>query len=235
MTNDIITIDNSIAEIQSSQKLCKMLMQSTHYQKIGAQGIFAIVETAKSIGIDPLQALNGGMYFVKGKVELSSAMMNAIIRSKGHSITKDKRSNNEICILHGKRADNQDTWVESFSIDDAKQAGIYANQWIKYPKDMLFARALSRLARQLFPDLIKGCYVQGEIAMDTAIPEQDTATLLGPEGAESLAGELISHPEYKDQVQAYLDRQGLSMEELPLEHAEKMFRRIEELREEASE
>lgn len=165
MTNDIITIDNSIAEIQSSQKLCKMLMQSTHYQKIGAQGIFAIVETAKSIGIDPLQALNGGMYFVKGKVELSSAMMNAIIRSKGHSITKDKRSNNEICILHGKRADNQDTWVESFSIDDAKQAGIYANQWIKYPKDMLFARALSRLARQLFPDLIKGCYVQGEIAM----------------------------------------------------------------------
>ena len=153
-----------VEDIQNTQKMCQALMQSPHYKKIGQEGIFAIVEKAKSIGISPLSALNGSLYYVQGKVEMTASMMNQLIRMHRHSITKDKRSDDTICILHGKRADNGDTWVESFSIEDAKRAGIYRNQWLKYPKDMLFARALSRLARQLFPDLICGCYVQGEIS-----------------------------------------------------------------------
>ncbi len=155
---------NSLIEVQETQKLCQFLIQTPHYRKIGSEGIYAIIQKAKSIGIDPLDALNGSFYFVHGKVELTSTMMNDLIRRKGHSITKDKKSDDKICILHGKRKDNGDTWCESFSIEDALQAGIYQNQWLKYPKDMLFARALSRLARQLFPDVIKGCYVQEEIS-----------------------------------------------------------------------
>lgn len=167
MANDVIVKEETqqmMAEIKNTQEMCRLLMQAPHYKRMGAEGIYAVVEKAKSIGVSPLEALNGGMYYVQGKVELTSAMMNHLIRANGHSITKDKRSDETICILHGKRKDNGDTWVESFSIQDAKQAGIYRNQWFKYPKDMLFARALSRLARQLFPDIIKGCYVQGEIS-----------------------------------------------------------------------
>lgn len=150
--------------IEETRDLCERLMQTPHYMKMGKEGIFAIAQKAKSVGVDPLDALNGGMYYVTGKVEMSSALMNDLIRRHGHSITKDEKSNDEICILKGKRKDNGDEWTESFSIADAKLAGIYRNQWTKYPRDMLFARALSRLARQLFPDVIKGCYVEGEIA-----------------------------------------------------------------------
>jgi len=167
MANEVTVKEDTqlmMAEIKNTQEMCRMLMQAPHYKRMGDEGIYAVVEKAKSIGVSPLEALNGGMYYVQGKVELTSAMMNHLIRANGHSITKDKRSDETICILHGKRKDNGDTWVESFSIQDAKQAGIYRNQWLKYPKDMLFARALSRLARQLFPDIIKGCYVQGEIS-----------------------------------------------------------------------
>lgn len=166
MVNTLITKEETqqmMTEIKNTQEMCRMLMQAPHYKRMGSEGIYAVVEKAKSIGVPPLEALNGGMYYVQGKVELTSAMMNHLIRANGHSITKDKRSDDSICILHGRRKDNGDTWVESFSIEDAKKAGIYRNQWLKYPKDMLFARALSRLARQLFPDVIKGCYVQGEI------------------------------------------------------------------------
>jgi hypothetical protein len=155
--------NNTVAAVHETMQICKMLMETSHYKKMGQEGIFAIVQKAKSIGVDPLDALNGGFYFVQGKVELTATMMNDLIRRKGHSITKDKKSDEKVCILHGKRKDNGDTWSESFSIEDAKLAGIYRNQWLKYPKDMLFARALSRLARQLFPDVIKGCYVDGEI------------------------------------------------------------------------
>jgi len=165
MNKELVTADdNMLAEIQNTQKMCQMLMQAPHYKRMGAEGVYAIIEKAKSIGVQPLDALNGGMFYVQGKVELTAAMMNQLIRMNKHSITKDKRSNEQICILHGKRADNGDTWVASFSIEEAKRAGIFRNQWQKYPQDMLFARALSRLARQLFPDIIKGCYIQGEIS-----------------------------------------------------------------------
>jgi hypothetical protein len=165
--NEIIVQDSTeimLKDLENTQKMCSLLMKTPHYQKIGQAGIFAIVEKARSVGVNPIDALNGGMYFVQGKVEMTAAMMNHLIRAKGHSITKGKNSDDTICILHGKRKDNNDTWVESFSIEDAKKAGIYRNQWLKYPKDMLFARALSRLARQLFPDVIKGCYVENEIS-----------------------------------------------------------------------
>lgn len=166
---------NLVVNLEETTKLCQLLMKTPHYAKMGQEGIFAIVQKAKAVGVEPLEALNGGMYFVQGKVEMTAGMMNDLIRRAGHSITKDKTSNETICILHGKRKDTGDTWCESFSIEDAQKAGIYRNQWLKYPKDMLFARALSRLARQLFPDVIKGAYVEGEISQ--AINQESEPTL----------------------------------------------------------
>src|SRR6266403_4249392 len=171
---------NALVELEQTQKMCATLMKTPHYARMGEVGIFTILQKARSVGLNPLDALHGGMYFVNGKLELAANTMNYMIRQKGHSITKDPKSNNHICILRGKRADNGDTWTSSFSIDEAKKAGIYKNVWEKYPDDMLFARALTRLARQLFPDVTKGCYVEGEIsqAVDAErAPNQNKAEL----------------------------------------------------------
>lgn len=163
-TIEIDDFSKSLVEIEQTQKMCAALIQTKHYAKLTEVGIFTVVQKSRSMGMNVLDALNGGMYFVNGKVELSANSMNYLVRSKGHSITKDQKSTKECCILHGKRADNGDDWTVNFSIEDAKKAGIYKNVWLTYPEDMLFARALSRLARQLFPDVIKGCYVEGEIS-----------------------------------------------------------------------
>lgn len=160
------SFEDSMKEMQHMQEMSTKLAQTKHYQKLGDVGIFTILQKAKSIGLNPLDALNGGMYFVNGKVELAANTMNYLIRQAGHSIVKDEKSTKEICILRGKRADNGDTFTCSFSIEDAKKAGILKNVWLSYPEDMLFARALTRLARQLFPDVCKGCYVEGEIPKD---------------------------------------------------------------------
>lgn len=165
-------------DLEDTHKMCALLMKTPHYSKMGQEGIFAIIETSKSLGIDPRTALQGGLYYVKGKVEMSARMMNSIIRSRRHSITRDPKSNDDICILHGKRADNQDIWTESFSIQEAEKAGLVRSggPWVTFRRDMLFARALSRLARQLFPDVIGNCYVEGEIALDPNIPSLETIT-----------------------------------------------------------
>jgi hypothetical protein len=209
-------LDNIALSIEGTQKLSQMLMNTKHYAKIGSEGIFAIVAKARSLAIDPLDAINGGLYCVQGKVEMSSQMMNQLIRQAGHSITKDTKSDDSVCILHGKRADTGDTWTESFSIADARRAGIFkeGGSWTKYPRDMLFARALSRLARQLFPDVIKGCYVEGEIAQ--SIESQNLQVVqveperINAEQVEILNAAFDELPEYKETVMSFFAKKGIT-------------------------
>jgi hypothetical protein len=154
-----------LQDIQNMRNLAETLMKTKHYQQLGSDGIFAVIQKAKSLNINPLEALNGGLYYVQGRVEMSAQMMNQMIRARGHSIQKDSKSTKLLCILHGKRIDNSDAWTVSFGIEDAQRAGICRQNspWTKFPEAMCFARALSMLARQLFPDVIQGCYVEGEI------------------------------------------------------------------------
>lgn len=166
--NDIIrkedSFDVAIVEIDNTQKVCERLMKTPHYAKLGNDGVYAILSKAKSLNIHPLEALNGGLYYVQGKVGMSAEMMNALIRQRGHSIQKDPKSDDKVCILHGKRADNNDTWTVSFSLEDARKAGLLKNMYDKYPAIMLYNRAMSMLARQLFPDVIKGAgYTSDEL------------------------------------------------------------------------
>jgi hypothetical protein len=162
---ELITVDAFTLEAERSFELAQKLHTQKHYAKLGMDGILAILAQAKAIGIDPVRALNGGCYYVNGKVELSAQMMNQLIRKAGHSITVDKKSDDTCYTLHGKRHDNGDTMMVSFSIDEAKKANISKGfAWLNYPGDMLFARALSRLARRLFADVIGDCYVDGEIS-----------------------------------------------------------------------
>lgn len=67
--------------------------------------------------------------------------------------------------MTGKRCDNGDVAEASFTIEEAQRAGL-ANRdvWKKYTQDMLYARAMSRLSRRLFPDVIGEAYVQGELS-----------------------------------------------------------------------
>src|SRR5271156_4535850 len=117
-----------VVEIENTRKVCDILMRTPHYAKMGQEGIYAVVAKAKSLGMDPIEALNGGLYYVQGKVGMSAETMGARMRSSGHSITKDPKSTPTNCILNGKRGDNGDTWQVSFSIEDAKKAGIYSEK-----------------------------------------------------------------------------------------------------------
>ncbi len=178
--NDLVKADKTItdvlSELQNTQKLVGALMQTKHYAKMGAEGIYAIVQKAQSMSIPVMDALNGALYVVGGKIEMTSQMMNRLIRMKGHSITKDPRSTNELCILHGKRSDNGDVWTIAFGVSDAKRAGLIkpGGVWEKYPSVMCFNRALSQLARQLFPDVIvDGVFVEGELSPETGVGMND--------------------------------------------------------------
>lgn len=240
---------NPILDLQNTNKLCQMLMEQPHYKRMGQEGIFAIVQKAQSLGLNPLEALNGGMYFVQGKVEMQSILMSKMIRSKGHSITMGKDSDKGKCVLHGKRKDNGDTWKVVFTIEDAKRAGIYKENgpWGKYPEDMLYSRALSRLARQLFSDVIGNCYVEGEISqaspldepvgqIEESIPVEKPVELekISAQEADLLDDLIAEDSDFREKILQWLEKrfEVTSLEEMPkavfeqvrdrvLEHVEK--------------
>ena len=164
ITNDDL-FSKQLKELEQIQSLCKQLLATPHYKQIGEAGIHAIIARAKALGIHPFEALNGGFYCVSGRVGMSTEMMAALVRQKGHSVTKDPKSTSECVILIGKRKDTGDEWISKFDKQDAINAGLWTSStWRKYPETMLYNRAMSQLFRQLFPDLSLGAgYVKDEL------------------------------------------------------------------------
>lgn len=162
-TPAIINNFPSQIELQSVSLIAKTAHLSGLYGGIGGEAkIMMILLTAKELGVGPCQALNGGIWSIQGKVEISARLMNGLIRRAGHSI-KVVSSTDAECILLGTRSDG-DFFTCSFTMEDAIKAGLAgSNVWKKYPGDMLYNRCMSRLGRRLFSDVIGQCYIEGEI------------------------------------------------------------------------
>lgn len=151
-------------EMMVYDTMSKQADESKLYKGIGSQfAIKMIMLKARELNIPPMTALDGGIHIINGKTEISARLMAGMIFRAGHSVTV-KKSDSDQCVLEGIRA-NGISQIASFTIEEAKQAGLVkpGGGWQKYPQDMLYARALSRLARRLFPDVIGTGYVEGEI------------------------------------------------------------------------
>lgn len=168
-------------EMMVYNTMAKQATASKLYRGIGDEAaVMTIMLSARELGIPPMAALNGGLNIIKGKVEVSARMMSALIRRAGHQVNV-KEITNDNCILVGKRGDTGEQMYATFSMEDAKRADLLrgGSGWQKFPQDMLFARALSRLARRLFSDVIGMAYIEGEISGEmasTSIPEESIVT-----------------------------------------------------------
>ncbi len=166
-------------EVQVYKFMAEQAETSKLYRGIGDRsGLLTIMLSAREMGIAPMCAINGGLNLIQGKVEVSARMMTALIRKAGHSLTVIE-STDDVCVVKGKRADNGDEMECSFTLEEAKRAGLVKNGggWQKHPSDMLFARAISRLSRRLFSDIIGVGYVEGEIPRKNK-PAKDTEPVI---------------------------------------------------------
>ena len=189
--------NSMLAEVSDFEEACKKLLQTKHYaEKLGSGGIHAVLARAKPLGLHPMEALNFGFYVVQGRVGMSTELMAALARRKGHSIRKDPKSTPTCVILHGKRADNGDEWTCSFSKEDAQAAGLWDGPtWKKYPQVMLYNRCMSMLFRQLFPDLSLGAgydrdeleeITKNNVSLDD-LPEANATVESTPEPKQTIA------------------------------------------------
>lgn len=156
------------------QTLKSMALIAVNSQKYNADyneaTIMNIFLTAKSLGIDPMIALNGGFYIVKGKINMSAHFMVALARRKGHSI-KVIEITDEKCVIIGQRKDNGDSIKYEYTWKDAVRAGLTNKQnWKDSPKSMLYAACVRTVFRMLFSDL--GIAYDAD-EMNASIPNQE--------------------------------------------------------------
>lgn len=159
-----------LVTIQDKKEYCSMISTSdllpTHYKGKPANILLAL-EFGEALGIRPALALQH-IYVVEGKPSLSANMMMSLIMGSKQGHVNVIEESDKVCKLEGVRYGENGRedikYSTEFSMMDAAKAGLADRpNYKKYPKDMLFSKALGRLARRLFGDLCNGIYVQGEL------------------------------------------------------------------------
>jgi hypothetical protein len=153
-------------EGQDIWKWAQMLAQAPFYQKLGVGGVAAIILTARELRLPPMACLNGLLYSVDGKITMSGQLMNAMIANAGHE-AKIVELTRQRCTIRFKRSNESTAQTYSFTIEDAKEAKLaHKDNWVKYPRDMLFNRCISAGARKYMPEVIGPYYTHEELVTD---------------------------------------------------------------------
>tara|TARA_B100001996_G_C18667665_1_gene595459 strand:- start:820 stop:1527 length:708 start_codon:yes stop_codon:yes gene_type:complete len=130
-----------------------------------APDIVAAGLAGRAYGWDVMTSMRQ-FHVIEGTASLRPESMLGLVRQAGHSVTVD--TNEKGAVAHGKRADTEDTHSAVFTMEDAEAAGL-ANKknWKQYQDAMLTWRAVSKLCRVLFPDVVLGAgYVPEELGAD---------------------------------------------------------------------
>lgn len=137
------------------------------------EAVVAAILYGREIGIGPMQALRQ-IHMIDGKPSLSAELMMAQMR-RGGLVVLASDSTRERAYIKARRSDTGEQAEVEWTIEEAR--GIPARErgqnitlaekstWRSYPADMLWARAVGRLARRLGSDLLGGMvYASEEMA-----------------------------------------------------------------------
>lgn len=174
---DIATITRGLSEITS---LGQVLAQSGYF-KDASDPAKAVVKVlyGQELGVGPIQAMMG-IHVIEGKPAMSAGLMSSLIKASGRYTWRVLEHTDKTCRLMFLEKDGKGGWMEigeaAFSMEDAARAGLTGRDpWKKYPKNMMFARALSNGARWYCADVFGGAvYEPDELSEDTqtAKPER---------------------------------------------------------------
>jgi hypothetical protein len=115
----------------------------------------AVMVYDHELGLQAMTSLRE-VFIIDGTPSCSAKLMRALILRAGHRLEWRELSPGT-ATLYGQRRDSQGDATVTWTIDDAKTAGIAGKDvWKRYPRAMLAARATSELARLIFPDVTIG-------------------------------------------------------------------------------
>lgn len=154
MTQAMVPFNPS--SLEETMTLGKVLAQSGFFSdsREAAQAVVKVLAGAE-LGFGPVASMTG-VNIIKGKVALSANLIAAAIKRSGRYNYRVRELTDQVCVVEFFEQ-GQSVGVSSFSMVDAKNAGLATgDNWRKFPRNMLFARAISNGAKWYCPDLSGG-------------------------------------------------------------------------------
>lgn len=128
------------------------------------QAVLMSLMAGREMGLAAMASLRA-IQIIDGKPTMAADLMRALVLRSGAAAYFR-------CVA---RTDTHSTWETqrgddppmslTFTMDDARQAGVVrpGSGWARFPADMLVARASSKLARLVYPDILHGVYLPEEL------------------------------------------------------------------------
>lgn len=127
--------------------------------------ITAAILFGDEVGLGPMQSL-AKIAVVDGKPTLAAEAQRALVLAAGHELWVEEASATRVTVV-GRRRDSEISTRVTWTIDDAKRAGLAGKpNWRSYPRQMLLARASAELSRAVFADAIGGLFATEELVDD---------------------------------------------------------------------
>lgn len=153
-----------------------------------------------------MQSLNS-IHVIEGKPSMSPELMRALVARAGHRIDVKEASADKVT-LWGKRCDNESEATVTWTMEDAKMAGLAGRgAWKTYPRAMLLARATSELCRMVFADVVAGLsYTDEEVSSVAGVDWEETPI-------DPLQGEILPAREPEQEPEQEPTYQQVNLEE----------------------
>jgi len=119
--------------------------------KTAAQAVVKI-QAGAEMGIPPFASMSG-IHIIQGKPTIGAGLMAANVKASGKYDYKVIEANEKVCSIDFYQG-KEKLGNSKFTIEDAKKAG--TKNIDKYPKNMLFARAISNGVKFFTPDIFSG-------------------------------------------------------------------------------
>ena len=183
MTTALATTPATLS-VNEMMNIGELFAQSGLFADIrGAAQATTKIIAGQELGIPPFAAMNG-FHIIKGKAAMGANLIGATIKRSGKYDYIVREMSPERCeieffqLIDGKR---QSIGKSEFTIADAKKAG--TQNLDRFPRNMLFARAMSNGARWYTPDVFLGpIYTPEELGaqVDEAGDVISTASFASP-------------------------------------------------------
>ena len=187
------------------ERAAKAMAASGFFQdtKSISQAIVKIM-AGQELGFGVFASMNG-VYIIQGRPSIGANLMASAVKASGRYNYKvvemsDKRC--EIAFLEG----GHETGRSEFTLEDAKKAG--TKNLDKFPRNMLFARAMSNGVRWFCPDVMNGStvYTPEELGADV----DEDGNVINVESVVVVEPTAIE--EFAEEVGTVIEQKSMSLE-----------------------
>ena len=138
------------------------VLAKSGYFKDAADEAKAIVKVlaGQELGIGPVASMTG-IHIIQGKPAVGASLMAAMVKRSGKYDFRVTELTDKVCSIEFLQ-NGQSIGVSAFTAEDAKRAG--TQNMSKFPRNMLYARAMSNGVKWFTPDVFTGpIYEPGEL------------------------------------------------------------------------